>query len=277
MQNVHFTPPKLAEIFGVNESTIKRWIDKGMLKATKSPGGHRRVTQEQLEEFIHNFPKNAPNSYVISQYVESGKEEIDWKEYYTHLLHNRSARAKDILNTAKVHRYSLLEQLEKIVQPSLVNIGLEWEREDISIYQEHRMSFLVRQHFEHLRQMYPQAKKNGKHAVLACAPGDHHEMPLQMADLLLQERGWKTSVLGINIPLEELKAAIAEVEPEMVCLSNIVGDVDPAYLASVSKQTKRQGGELILAGSKWEPGRARKNVHTVSLLADFVAVVESDN
>jgi excisionase family DNA binding protein len=273
MQNVHFTPPKLAELFGVNESTIKRWIDKGMLEATKSPGGHRRVTQEQLDTFIQNFPKNAPKSYVISHYIDGGKRDVDWREYYTCLLKNTSGKAKDMLNTAKVNQYTLVDQLEKIIQPALVHVGAEWGKQNISIYQEHRMTFLVRQQLEHLRQLYPSAADNGKHAILACAPGDHHELPLQMTDLLLHEDGWKTSVLGINISHSELLAAIEAVEPDMICVSSIVGQIDEPYVQSLKRYQKKSGCSVIFGGTQWNGVRLGNAIQTVTSFTEFSKVL----
>lgn len=273
MQNVHFSPAKLARIFGVNESTIKRWIDKDMLKASKSAGGHRRVSAAQLDEFIHSFPKNAPRSYVLSQYLNAKDTDVHWEKYYTHLLENRSGPAKEILNIALVNRYSLLKQLEQIIQPSLVHIGQQWHEGKISVYQEHRMSFLIRQQLEHLRNIYPASSANGRHAVLACASGDHHEIPLQMCDLLLSERGWETSVLGINIVEDELLSAIEVLEPNMVCISNITGRASSKYVDTIFPSISKMGAQLILGGSGWRNIEENTNLHTVAALRDFVELI----
>ena len=38
------SPKELADAIGVSESSIKRWVDNGEIQATKTSGGHRRIT-----------------------------------------------------------------------------------------------------------------------------------------------------------------------------------------------------------------------------------------
>lgn len=276
MQNVHFTPPKLAKIFEINESTIKRWIDNGMLKASKSPGGHRRVSQEQLNEFISSFPKYTPKSYVISRYANAEKEDVQWSAYYSALLKNKPKAARDVLNKAWVSQFTLIEQLEKIIQPTLVSIGNRWQDDTLSIYEEHRMSFHIRQHFEYLRAIYAphSTQKRSRHALLACAPGDQHEMPLQMIETLLSESGWKTSVLGINISLEEMIQAMNAMTPDMLCISNIYGGTNDEYLRAVIKQAKKLQCQLVLGGAGWgEEVKAVQYSNYVQRLSDFKKII----
>ncbi|MDI6740484.1 MAG: MerR family transcriptional regulator [Candidatus Edwardsbacteria bacterium] len=41
----------LARIFRVNESSIKRWTDLGVLNCFRTPGGHRRFTVDEAVRF----------------------------------------------------------------------------------------------------------------------------------------------------------------------------------------------------------------------------------
>ncbi len=42
----------VARILGVAVGSVANWIDQGQLKAGRTPGGHRRVTTEDLVEFL---------------------------------------------------------------------------------------------------------------------------------------------------------------------------------------------------------------------------------
>ncbi len=42
-------------MFGVTESTVKRWSNSGKLSCFKTPGGHRRYTANAILQFIYNF------------------------------------------------------------------------------------------------------------------------------------------------------------------------------------------------------------------------------
>ena len=39
-------------MLGVDKSTLRRWSDRGWVPVFRTPGGHRRYTREDLEEFI---------------------------------------------------------------------------------------------------------------------------------------------------------------------------------------------------------------------------------
>jgi excisionase family DNA binding protein len=48
----------IAEMLNVDPGSVANWIDQGLLKAHRTPGGHRRVAAEDLVEFLrkHKMP-----------------------------------------------------------------------------------------------------------------------------------------------------------------------------------------------------------------------------
>ena len=47
----------VARRFSVTKVTVLRWIEKGLLKASKLPGGHNRITKEELIRFEKSLGK----------------------------------------------------------------------------------------------------------------------------------------------------------------------------------------------------------------------------
>ncbi|MBX7056571.1 MAG: response regulator [Leptospirales bacterium] len=45
----------ISRICGVTTQTVQSWIDRGVLRAFRTPGGHRRVKREDFIEFLHKF------------------------------------------------------------------------------------------------------------------------------------------------------------------------------------------------------------------------------
>lgn len=45
------SPTDAAELLGVSESSVRRWIDAGLMKAYRTIGNHRRVELEELRRF----------------------------------------------------------------------------------------------------------------------------------------------------------------------------------------------------------------------------------
>ncbi|MGA3093974.1 MAG: helix-turn-helix domain-containing protein [Dehalococcoidales bacterium] len=46
-----------SRILGISEATLRQWTDEGLIKAFVTPGGHRRFSKEQLDEFISSHQK----------------------------------------------------------------------------------------------------------------------------------------------------------------------------------------------------------------------------
>ena len=51
------TVSEAARHLGVSLSTIRRWSDAGPLRGYRTPGGQRRFTQEQLDDFMASLQR----------------------------------------------------------------------------------------------------------------------------------------------------------------------------------------------------------------------------
>ncbi len=47
------SPRDAALRLGISYPTIKQWLYRGKLKAVKTPGGHYRIPEAELDEFLH--------------------------------------------------------------------------------------------------------------------------------------------------------------------------------------------------------------------------------
>src|SRR5437763_16544861 len=54
------TTSEAARHLGVSLSTIRRWSDLGYLRGYRTPGGQRRFSVEQLDEFIDSLQSGGP-------------------------------------------------------------------------------------------------------------------------------------------------------------------------------------------------------------------------
>jgi CheY-like chemotaxis protein len=53
-----YTTYDIGRMTGTDPTTVHKWIDKGLIHGFRTPGGHRRVTAENLKAFLvaHNMP-----------------------------------------------------------------------------------------------------------------------------------------------------------------------------------------------------------------------------
>ncbi len=60
--------------------------------------------------------------------------------------------------------------------------------------------------------------RSGPPIVMACGPGEWHEMSLLIMATLLRRRRWPIAYLGQSMPLYDLSKFIAEIRPTLVLL-----------------------------------------------------------
>lgn len=250
-----FTPPQLAVLFGVNVSTIKRWADKNYLPTQITPGGHRRINQEQLDLFINRYPRHAKNSYVLKRMIKNNQAPSadNWKKYYSCLLKNENKAAGQIIEKLYLTGTPIMEILHQIITPTMRHIGEEWVSDNITVYEEHRMSFNIRLHLMRLEQFIPdKTTSKSPTALLACAPGEFHEMPLQLVDIIFKLQGWRTHLLGINISIKELIEAAKKIKPHVMVISKTYSTQEaPNFFNKLFQFADRQNICLAFGGGAW--------------------------
>lgn len=278
MQNVHFTPPQLAPLFGVNVSTIKRWVNKGYLNSMVTAGGHRRISQEQLEKFIKKFPQYAKNSYALKRL--RGKNicppENCWKKYYQLLLENKNDEAGRAIEKLYISGTPLIEILKNVVTPTMRHLAGQWSSGKISVYDEHRISFNMRTHLIKLERLIPdKTRPLSPVAMLACAPGEYHELPMHLIYLIYKMHGWKTHVLGINISLHDLLIALKKIKPNLVTISKTYAKGDSTeYLKKLLKYTGANNICVALGGGAWKKILNKLNNPEINKCAKFFPAIK---
>lgn len=284
MQNVYFTPPQLAPLFGVNVSTIKRWADRGYLPSEKTSGGHRRISREHLEKFIKQNPKHSKNSYVLRRLINKDycPNENCWKIYYKHLFKNENDKAGQLLEKFYLSGTPILDLLKIIITPTMRYIADQWSTNKITVYEEHRMSFNMRNHLIRLDQFIPEKKiKESRIAILACAPGEYHEMPLQLIAILFKINGWKTFILGVNINANNLIKAAKKIKPQLMVISKTYTKKESkAYWNKLGKFMDKNNICIATGGGAWEKDMSRNYIRdrkcakyfpTIKLFSEYLA------
>ncbi len=55
-----FTSSQAARYVGVSLATVRRWTDAGYIGCYRTPGGQRRFSRAQLDDFLASMHRNAP-------------------------------------------------------------------------------------------------------------------------------------------------------------------------------------------------------------------------
>ena len=129
--------------------------------------------------------------------------------------------------------------LERIVRdlilPALAEIGRRWESGNAEVSQEHFASNLIRGRLLSLARLW--GRGAGPLALLACAPGEQHDISLLAFGLLLRSHGWRILFLGADTPISTLEATAHLTAPAAIVLVAF----DAALLESEATALRRLG------------------------------------
>ena len=127
-------------------------------------------------------------------------------------------RAQAILDSAFA-RFSLEAVVCGLVLQVLGEIGERWERGRFTIAQEHFSAELLRGRLDAVARGW--GSGDGPLALLACPPGERHDLGLISFGLLLRERGWRITILGPDMPIDILAEAADGLRPDAVVLAAV--------------------------------------------------------
>jgi methanogenic corrinoid protein MtbC1 len=109
--------------------------------------------------------------------------------------------------------------LRDIVLPYLYDLGERWKRQEITIAQEHFASNMIRGRLASLARGW--GAGHGPRAILACPPGELHDLPLMIFGIVLHRSGWRVDYLGANTPIEELVTTAHRIQSDLVVLAAV--------------------------------------------------------
>jgi MerR family transcriptional regulator, light-induced transcriptional regulator len=112
---------------------------------------------------------------------------------------------------------SLTAVLRDVVLPYLAELGQRWQCGTASIAQEHFATNIIRGRLAGLARGW--GAGHGPRAILACPPGEQHDMALMIFGIVLNRNGWSIDYFGINTPIEELERAVDGTHPDLVVLA----------------------------------------------------------
>ena len=111
-----------------------------------------------------------------------------------------------------------------VVLPFLREVGDRWEAGTLSVAHEHFVSDLLRRKLAALSSVPPQQVLDDASApspivLLACPPGERHDLVLLCVALMLRERGVRARFLGADTPVPAVVSAARAARADAVVLA----------------------------------------------------------
>ena len=218
-----FSPKEVATAIGVSESSLKRWVDKGLIPAEKTGGGHRRMTLDAVLRFLREQGRALSEPHAIGLPAESGRRsassESDLQEFLRFLLSGDEPSARRIVMDAFLNGFSAAKIFDAIIVPAFIEIGNLWHCGTLEVYQERRACETCSRVVHELRRAVGSGPTDGPVAIGGTLDGDPYTIASSMSEVVLRECGWRALSLGNMLPFNTLMKAVENDRPRLMWLS----------------------------------------------------------
>jgi MerR family transcriptional regulator, light-induced transcriptional regulator len=164
----------------------------------------------------------------------------------------------------------LVRTWDAVVRPVLLAVADRWASTGAGVEIEHRVSEAVIAVYGARALAAGRAAADLRPVLLACTPGEWHNLPLAVLGAVLAERGVPARPLGANLPLDALAAAVRRTAPAAVVLwSQDPATADAGLFAALPRT--RPGFRAYAGGPGW--GGLPARVTRLDSLADAADVL----
>lgn len=275
---------ELAKRTGVSPELLRAWEQRyGLLQPTRTPGGFRLYSAadearvQRMQSLVSGglaaaqaarlilSGEPAPRTVSASATI-SDEEAANLTAALDRLDEQAANTALDRLFSA----YTVETVLQEVVLPYLHRLGERWETGEVSVAQEHFASNLLRGRLLGLAQGWGQGQ--GPLAILACLPGEHHELGLLVFGVALRRRGWRITYLGTDSPIGAVADTARSLAPAVVVLLSVNPDNFLDHTHEISELANQV--QVMIAGPGATPEVAR-HTQTHVLDQDPVSAAET--
>jgi MerR family transcriptional regulator, light-induced transcriptional regulator len=273
---------ELSRRTGVSAELLRAWERRyGLLHPTRTGGGFRLYSpaDERRVSLMRSHLKHGMSAAEAARLTlteaDGGTSDDDEP-----LLQRRAQELREALDDLDegaaqsaldgvLAEFSTETVLTNLVLPYLHELGERWASGEASVGQEHFASQLIRGRLLGLARGWDRGA--GPRALLACAPGEQHDLGLIALGVALRARGWRITYLGQDTPLETLAESARSLGP----LAIVISSVSPDRLSTSGAELRRLAdiAHVWLAGPGASEALAKKTRATF-LEVDPVAAAD---
>jgi MerR family transcriptional regulator, light-induced transcriptional regulator len=227
---------ELSRRLGVSDHVLRAWESRyGLLQPVRSPGGFR-LYSEADESRVRRMQAYLADGLSAAEAARAalggGADAAPGRQAEAHLAASTGSEPSAALRQALdafdepaaqavldrlLADLSLSAVLRDVVMPYLADLGERWQRGTASVALEHFASNVIRGRLAGLARGW--GNGHGPEALLACPPGELHDLALMVFGIVLNRNGWRIGYLGTSTPVDELTRTVDARRPDLVVLA----------------------------------------------------------
>lgn len=215
---------EFARRVGVTPELLRAWEQRyGLLRPVRSPGGFRLYSKEDAER-VARMRRGLDEGLSAAEAARVALATMPPPDRLVEDARARLLSATESYDEAAAQRalddglaaLGLEAFVGELILPTLTAIGRGWAEGRIEISQEHFASNLIRGRLLSLARLW--GRGSGPLALLACVPGEQHDISLLAFGLILRSYAWRILFLGADTPLSTIQQTTRMTAPEVIVL-----------------------------------------------------------
>ena len=269
---------ELSRRSGASTDVLRAWERRyGLLRPARSPNGYRLYSTHDLDRALAMQAHLAAGTSAAeaAALVKQGGETEEASQHQVPELLARlrfalaaydGAAASHVLDRCLLN-LGLARAIQQVILPCLRDVGRRWECGELTVAQEHFATHVIRRRLLTVAEGWEH--DGDRLAVLACAPGEQHDIGLICFGLALNSyHGWRIAYLGADTPLPGLVQAVESIRPDLVVVSAISA---ARFFPEFARWRALAGGVALAVGGAGAAPRLAKRIGAAYLAGDPVA------
>ena len=260
MNKKELNTKQVGDLFGVDESTVRRWSISGKIKCVSSAGGHRKFSYYNIIQFSKDHGAKFKQKNDID--LLDSKQII--KKITNFTLNHDSSSIESIFIGLYLQGIQLSDLMDNYVEKVLVNIQSKLDTEKISTAEEHIARKIISRSLNNFRQSISNTKsKNNKNILCLNLENDIPDLPIDMIQILLENINYNVQNCGSHTSTENLKILLSKKEYEAIfiylcnrqcCTSTVRDNIKKTNhdLNEIGKLAKKYKIKLFLGGPSFK-------------------------
>jgi len=268
---------ELSKRLGVSPELLRAWETRyGLVAPERTPGGLRLYSKEderRVREMRRQIAAGLSAAEAARVALGTRVAPVSVERLLSDLDDALAALDEPAAQAALDRTFQSLDleiALAHVILPFLHDLGERWATTERSVGQEHFASNVIGGRLRTLARGWGDGDR--PRALLACPPGEQHELGLLCFGLLLRNRGWRIAYFGAQTPMEDLMTAVAELSPVLVVLCATVAQrfVDAAEgIRALSAQAR------VAIGGAGASKAVARSLATELLASDVIAAART--